>query len=94
MAIIDEYSEHSTGDMESSQGYGTPIGIAEEEVNEVKKLTRKENKNVWIWKFLVVVTIMATASVVSVGSYILLRNEETDAFKTSVSKIELGGRFS
>lgn len=57
-----------------------------DERDEVKKLTKKENKGVWIWKFLVVVTILGTAMMVSAGSYYLLRQGETQSFETSVSE--------
>lgn len=80
-------SLHSINETEISPEYGSQAAIAEDEVNEVKKLTKKESKGVWIWKFLVVVTTVATAALVSSGSYLLLRHEETNSFETSVSQM-------
>ena len=56
------------------------------EADEVKKMTKMENKGVWIWKFLVVIIIIATATMVSVGSYTILRQEETENFQTTCPK--------
>ena len=78
--------DHSTSETDDSpQHYDAAAKAAQDEANEVKRLTKKESKGVWIWKFLVVATTMATAAVVSGGSYLLLRHEETNAFETSVS---------
>ena len=77
-----EHDASCSGD-DSAQD-ASPVNLTEDEVNQVKKLTRNESKGIWIGKFLVVVTILATAALVSVGSYIVLREDEKSSFKTSV----------
>jgi len=70
-------------DTEEFGGGKAPADDHRDEAEEVKKLTKMENKGVWIWKFLVVIIILATATMVSVGSYTILRQEETENFLTS-----------
>jgi hypothetical protein len=56
-----------------------------DEVKEVHKLASKETKGVWRSKFLVVLSIVLTATLVSTGCYFVLQNEEHGNFVDSVS---------
>lgn len=55
-----------------------------DETNEVKKMTKNENTGVCLFKFLMVLSIVLAAALVSGGAYYMLHQEETDAFETSV----------
>jgi hypothetical protein len=56
-----------------------------DEVKEVKRLAHKETSHVRLGKLLVLVSILATAALVSTGTYIVLKDQEDDDFTHSVS---------
>ena len=49
-----------------------------------ESLAHKETKRIWIWKQLVIALIIATAALVSVGTYKFLKDEEDNDFHDSV----------
>jgi hypothetical protein len=72
------WSEFGNEKTEESESPG------KDETNEIKKDIKKENTGVWVFKFLVLLSIVIAATLVSGGAYYMLRLEETDAFETSV----------
>jgi hypothetical protein len=54
-----------------------------EQVTEVQEMAKRETNNMRFWKVLVCITILATATTVSSGTWIFLRSEEDDSFKDS-----------
>jgi t-SNARE complex subunit (syntaxin) len=57
----------------------------EKETCEVKEMDSKAAKKVRIWKILVILVIVVTATLVSTGSYIFLQRNEDKGFEDAVS---------
>lgn len=56
-----------------------------EQVKEVEQMSKKETNNMRAWKLIVVLTIIVTASLVSAGTYIFLKQNEDSTYDESVS---------
>jgi cytochrome c-type biogenesis protein CcmH/NrfG len=56
-----------------------------EQATEVRNLAARETRYVWYWKFGVVLAIVMTATVVCVGTYLILQNKEYEDYLDSVS---------
>jgi hypothetical protein len=54
-----------------------------DQVKEVEDMARIETKNMRAWKLVVFLTIVATATLVSTGTYIFLKDDEDSDFKES-----------
>lgn len=52
-------------------------------------LAEEETKQIWIWKQLVIALIVATAALVSAGTYKFLNEEEDSDFQDNVSYEEV-----
>jgi hypothetical protein len=59
-------------------------GVVRDEEREVRAMAQKETHRVWLFKFLVLVTILIAAGVVSAGTYLFLEEEDDDDFADSV----------
>lgn len=57
------------------------------EVEEVKKMTEKENRRVFIWHKLVTAIMIATAIAITVTTYKILKGENADDYLTAVSTV-------
>jgi hypothetical protein len=55
----------------------------QDQVKEVEEMARIETKNMRAWKLLVFLTILATATLVSTGTYIFLKGDEDSSFEES-----------
>jgi hypothetical protein len=80
-------SEHSKDDsFGSSDGdHMSQPSADRDEVKEVQRLAHKETSHVRMGKLLVLVSILATAALVSTGTYIVLKDQEDDDYTDSVS---------
>ena len=56
-----------------------------EAVREVKNATKRELWGVRIWKALFLLVALTTASLVTAGTYVILKDEEDKGYETSVS---------
>ncbi|CAB9511155.1 Receptor-type guanylate cyclase gcy [Seminavis robusta] len=75
-------------DMDMSSQFGDELdNQGTKEKCEVKNLTKEETKQIWIWKILVLLLLVTTASLVSVGAYIFLDREEDHNYKTSYDQV-------
>jgi hypothetical protein len=54
-----------------------------DQVKEVQEMAKRETKNMRAWKFVVSLTVLVTAIVVSTGTYIFLEGDEDSSFKES-----------
>jgi hypothetical protein len=54
-----------------------------DQVKEVEEMAKRETKNMRRWKVVVFLTILATATLVSTGSYIFLKDDEDSNFEES-----------
>jgi hypothetical protein len=78
-------SEDDKGEMSSASGEPSEKEEDErDEVKEVHKLSQKETARVRMGKLLVLVSILATAALVSTGTYIFLKKEEDADYNNSV----------
>jgi hypothetical protein len=62
----------------------TVTNRTDEEAEEVRNLAAQETRYVLYWKLGVVITIVVIATLVCVGTFILLRNKEYDDYLDSV----------
>jgi hypothetical protein len=89
MVTEDDQTNFSEDDEEEmSSAFGEPSEKEEDERDEVKevhKLAQKETARVRMGKLLVLVSILATAALVSTGTYIFLKKEEDADYNKSVS---------
>jgi hypothetical protein len=89
MIAEDDQTDISEDEEEGmSSAFGEPSEKEEDERDEVKevhKLAQKETARVRMGKLLVLVSILATAALVSTGTYIFLKKEEDDDYNNSVS---------
>jgi hypothetical protein len=88
MVTKDDHTNISEDEEVMSSEFGGPSEIEEEERDEVKevhKLAQRETARVRMGKLLVLVSILATAALVSTGTYIFLKKEEDDDYNNSVS---------
>jgi len=80
-------SKSSTGD-DASTGTGskesTTVNRREEE--QIRKLTRKESRNVRIWRFVVFGMVLAVAIALTVFTYLVLSRSDAEAYKDSFSQ--------
>jgi hypothetical protein len=81
----DDASEHSSVD-----GSGNEVPQANEmettqkdQVKEVQEMAKRETNKLRAWKFVVSLTVLVTATVVSTGTYIFLEGDELSNFKES-----------
>jgi hypothetical protein len=54
-----------------------------DQVKEVQEMAKRETKTMRAWKFVVSLTVLVTAIVVSTGTYIFLEGDEQSSFKES-----------
>jgi hypothetical protein len=88
MITEDDQTKIEEEEEEMSSAFGEPSEKEEDERDEVKevhKLAQKETARVRMGKLLVLVSILATAALVSTGTYIFLKKEEDDDYNDSVS---------
>jgi hypothetical protein len=89
MIAEDDQTNISEGrEEEMSSAFGEPSEKEEDERDEVKevhKIAQKETARVRMGKLLVLVSILASAALVSTGTYIILKKEEDDDYNNSVS---------
>lgn len=71
----------------SSSAGGGENSHADDVACEIRKLAGKDNRNVRIWKFMVVVIIAIAGALVSTGIYFYLKFQEDEEVKDSVSSI-------
>jgi hypothetical protein len=81
----DNASEYSS--VEGS-GNGAPQAnemetTQKDQVKEVQEMAKRETKNMRVWKFVVSLTVLVTATVVSAGTYIFLKGDEDSSFEES-----------
>ena len=69
---------------ETSSGHSTSHEQPTEKKEADEPLAKEETKQIWIWKQLVIVLIIATAAAVSAGTYKFLKDEEDNDFHDSV----------
>ena len=72
--------------MESSAGTNHVDEMSTKEgdqVKEVEEMAKRETKNMCRWKLVVTLTILATATLVSTGTYIFLKDDEDSSFQES-----------
>jgi hypothetical protein len=75
-SVIGSASTQNEGDDEMNP-------TQKDQVKEVQDMAKKETNNMRFWKVVVCITILATATIVSSGTWIFLRREEDDSFKDS-----------
>ena len=63
----------------------TQNSVERDEVREIKQWSSRDTRRIRLWRFLVTMSIVATAAAVTATTYILLKQEETDDFETAVS---------
>ena len=73
----------------SSQGIGGATNAENpeerDEVREIKQWSSRDTRRIRLWRFLVTMSIVATAAAVTATTYLLLKQEETNDFETAVS---------
>jgi hypothetical protein len=84
-ADASEFSDES-----SSLGTVKPLAnemetTQKDQVKEVEDMAKRESRNMRVWKCVVTLTVLATAIVVSAGTYIFLAGDEDSSFKESYS---------
>jgi hypothetical protein len=88
-AASDDASECSSGeDLSLGSGAGAPQAnemdtTQKDQVKEVQEMAKRETKNMRAWKFVVSITVLVSATVVSTGTYIFLEGDEHSSFKES-----------
>ena len=89
---VDDKSEQDDGSNRGSARGSTTAGgdsnndsNANEVACELRKLAGKDNRNVRIWKFMLVVVIAIAGALVSTGIYFYLKFQEDEEIKDSVS---------
>jgi hypothetical protein len=65
---------HEANEMDTTQ---------RDQVKEVEDMAKRETKNLRAWKFVVSLTVLVTAIVVSTGTYVFLAREENSNFEES-----------
>jgi hypothetical protein len=74
----------STDDTGTDNGANGGMNTTQEDqVKEVQDMAKTERRNMRIWKFVVALTILATAALVSAGTYIFLKDDEQSSFEAS-----------
>ncbi len=84
-AAGDDASEYSSVDGSSN---GVPQAnemetTQKDQVKEVQEMAKRETKNMRVWKFVVSLTVLVTAILVSAGTYIFLEGDEDSNFEES-----------
>jgi hypothetical protein len=87
----ESYEPSDSSDEESSTGASTRASQANEmdtstqkdQVKEVEEMAKRETKNMRAWKFVVSLTVLVTAILVSAGTYIFLEGDEDSSFEES-----------
>ena len=74
--------------MSQVTGTGGDESQDRDEIKEVKRLASQDTKRIRLWRFVVMITILATAAAVTASTYTLLKDEETDDFETAVSRTQ------
>jgi hypothetical protein len=67
-----------------------------DQVKEIEEMAKRETKTMHRWKLVVFLTILATATLVSTGTYILLRDDEDSSFEESYNSFAstIGGALT
>ena len=89
----DESSSHnseSKDEMEWTVGSSAatsdnPKSNEDGSVCEVELMDSKASKKVWFWKVVTLLSLVTTATLVSVGSYVLLIEKENEVYENAVS---------
>ena len=82
----DTSSDRDDVSLSSSHGAESKDHSERSTKDEVKALAAEETKQIWIWKFIVILLIILTAAIVSTGAYIFLHRDEDEGFSISVSE--------
>ena len=81
---------HLTNDDVSVSGYQTLSASDErDEINEVRKLARKDTKQVHLWRLAATFALLLTAVSVTAITYHFLKNQETSNFEIAVSVVKI-----
>lgn len=79
----DSFDESVIGSASASNERDEMHTTQKDQVKEVQDMAQKETNNMRFWKFVVCVTILAIAAIVSSGTWIFLKSEEDENFKDS-----------
>jgi hypothetical protein len=87
----DESEDNSEESMSAETSTGTGTDQADtgmnttqkDQVKEVQDMAKMERRNMRIWKGVVTLTVLATAALVSAGTYIFLKDDEQSSFEAS-----------
>ena len=85
-----DWRQHHDEESESEESSLSSNGADKEESSagaareEVERLALKETKDVWTWKFFVMLIILSTAGFMSAAAYKFLEISESDDFRDSV----------
>ena len=83
METIEDFDDESVCGMSSSRE--EPPSASRDEAEEVRKQSAKETARVHTWRTFVAMALFATAVVVTVTTYHLLKKDEDESFRTVVS---------
>jgi hypothetical protein len=73
-------STENTGGTDQNGGMHS---TQKDQVREVQDMAKQERRNMRIWKLVVTLTVLATAALVSAGTYIFLKDDEQSSFEAS-----------
>ena len=77
--------EENWDNQSTTSGHTTNHDSSPQEVVPKETLAEEETKRIWIWKQLVILLIIVTATLVSAGTYKFLEEEEANDFHDNVS---------
>lgn len=83
---ISNHDEEENWDVnsETSHGHSSTLDQPPEQKLREEPLAQEETKQIWIWKQLVIALIIATAALVSAGTYKFLKDDEDSNYQDSV----------
>jgi hypothetical protein len=84
----------SKGSTTIATGTNTTREEDRDEVKEIQKMSRTENRLIRTWRVILLVLLVVTAAAVSSITYVLLRREEHAAYKATVRTLSITTKLS
>ena len=82
----DDSSVHPNSDPSTSNFTEENYSSEErDELDEVRKISSKETKRIRLWRIVLTVCLLATAAVITGTTFVLLKQEQEEAFVVAVS---------
>jgi hypothetical protein len=83
VSSVDSFDESENGSNVGEHGGNEMDTTQKEQVKEVQDMAKIETRNMRAWKIVVCLAILATATLVSTGTFIFLKDDEDSSYKES-----------